>query len=76
MEWYEMAELIYEETCICDTSLCNVKYHPKNFYCNGGDYDEAELESNPFLVNETHSCYTNRKQCYIMKYQGNDKMFK
>ena len=61
---------IYEETCICDTPLCNVVQSPNDFFCHGGDYEIPDLIKEPLLLNETHSCYTNRNHCFIMKYKG------
>ena len=65
-----LAELIYEETCICDTDLCNIWHSTLDFYCHGGDFDLNELQGNALMLNETHNCYTNREQCYIMIYNG------
>ena len=60
----------YVETCVCDSSLCNVDANPMDFYCHGGDLDISILEEIPEYINQTHSCYTNRNQCFIMKYSG------
>ena len=67
------AYLIYEETCICDTPLCNVQNDVMDFYCHGGDFNLLALKESPNLLNETHSCYTNREQCFIMVYKGEYK---
>ena len=64
---------VYEETCICDTSNCNTDESVLDFYCHGGDYELDELLEGEEIVNQTHSCYTNRNQCYIMKYTGTVK---
>ena len=61
---------VYEELCICDTPLCNVEATALDFYCHGGDYELEYILNREELVNQTHSCYTNRKQCYIMSYSG------
>ena len=60
----------YEEICICDTPMCNVDWVPMDFFCHGGDYDLDDLVEDPALLNQTHSCYTNRNHCHIMKYSG------
>ena len=70
----EIAELVYEETCICDTPLCNTLYHPINFFCHGGDFELGSLLEGDTQLEETHSCYTNRNQCFIMKYKGGELM--
>ena len=72
-EGNDIADLIYEETCVCDTPLCNVMDHPFDFQCHGGDFALSSLSNNPSLLNQTHSCYTNREQCYIMKYKGEQR---
>ena len=66
----EIAELLYVETCICDTPLCNLENHMPDFYCHGGDFDLEFIQRNPSFLNETHDCYTNREQCFIMHYRG------
>ena len=67
------AYLVYRETCICDTSNCNLRDFPKVFHCHGGDFELSSLEEEPELLNQTHSCYTNRNQCFIMLYNGMSK---
>ena len=61
---------VYEETCMCDTPFCNVRAVPLNFFCNEGDFDRQQLLENTTLLEKTISCYTNRKQCFIMVYEG------
>ena len=69
---YGTAYLMYFETCICDTPLCNVDGYVRDFFCHTGDYDLADIQDDPTLLNVTASCYTNRRQCSIMKYKGTE----
>ena len=73
---YKWAHDVYDEICICDTPLCNVASAPRDYFCHGGDFKQSEVLENPLLLNQTHSCYTNRNQCFIMKYQGKNLKLK
>ena len=61
---------ISQETCVCDTENCNKGEAILDFYCHGGDYILKDIIDYPSLLNQTHSCYTNRNKCYIMRYKG------
>ena len=61
---------VYEETCVCDTPLCNSNDRTLDFFCHGGDFKIKDIIEIPEKLNQTYSCYTNRNQCYIMKYSG------
>ena len=68
----DLALLVYVETCICDTPLCNQGESLLDFHCLSGDFDIAILSEDHSVLNNTMSCYNNKqKQCYIMKYEGN-----
>ena len=62
---------VYEETCVCDTPLCNVPVAPLDFYCHLGDFEIDKILKYPDVMNRTVSCYTNRNQCVIIKSEGN-----
>ena len=68
-ELTKSAHVMYEETCVCDTPLCNVMASPLTFFCHIGDFQIEKLKEQPSQMNKTTSCYTNRQQCYIMEYK-------
>ena len=60
----------YLEICLCDTPLCNVNASKLEFFCHAGDFEQSDLVEDVLLLNQTSSCYTNRNQCFVMKYES------
>ena len=61
----------YEYYCVCDEPECN-KFMTVilGSSCHDGDYKLSDVEADTDFVTGLSNCYTNRNQCYIMKYTG------
>ena len=68
------------EGCYCDSENCNAEPSDSNgFSCYAGDLDATALDQAFFTANDQlitqhsytiASCYTNREQCFQMRYEG------
>ena len=63
----------YEETCICDTHMCNNEWQNLDIgtSCFEGDYD-ISVDLGEAMIDDTNTikCYTNRDKCFSMTYTG------